>query len=423
MRILVGWENTEEADLLKLYLGVGDNGGDFVFLTISTLESAVDAARAEEAKKLAGRLREEMDGVRKLQESIIPHGLKTPPGYKLAARYEPSQVTVMGERPVVMAGGDYYDIFRPDDNTLIVLIGDASGHGLKACMSIMAMHTLVRMIMGNRYRDTGEFVAEINQRLCDNQIVQSDGGFITLLYAAIDTQTHTMTWTSAGHPLAQMHDLKTNTVTQIGSEADSGLPLAVAPDLEYPACKMVLPPDCRVLLYSDGLTDAFPQQQTAGAGHKAFGIEGLQRALRESPNGSVDEALDHLFKASHEFTGGSGLTTNRDNTVGHGTCWVVEAEKRLVITNQHVVLGHDTCKVAFPRCQSGNVLTNSGLYPQSDYIPGKVLARDSKRDLALVRLDRLPKGAKALVLAPKGIMSGQEIWAIGNSSMSGKVLN
>ena len=168
MRILVGWENTEEADLLKLYLGVGDNevevvqdpaklvelanrgdwsvallamalrptveeafvvfrevqealpgvpivlgirsnemlglprflnhglryyivrdnSGDFVFLTISTLESAVDAARAEEAKKLAGRLREEMDGVRKLQESIIPHGLKTPPGYKLAARYE-----------------------------------------------------------------------------------------------------------------------------------------------------------------------------------------------------------------------------------------------------------------------------------------------------------------------------------------------
>ena len=59
-------------------------------------------------------------------------------------------------------------------------------------------------------------------------------------------------------------------------------------------------------MYSDGLTDAFPQQQAAGTGHKAFGVEGLSRALRESPNGSVDEALDHLFKASHDFTGGSG---------------------------------------------------------------------------------------------------------------------
>src|SRR5262249_35485183 len=162
----------------------------------------VEARRADEARKLAERLREEMDGVRRLQESIIPQGLKPPPGYKIAARYEPSQVHVVGDRPVVMAGGDYYDVFCPDEHTMIVLRGDASGPGLKACMSIMAMHTLVRMIHGNYYRDTAAFVAEINQRLCDNSIVQSDGGFITMFYASIDTRDHTMTWTSAGHPLA-----------------------------------------------------------------------------------------------------------------------------------------------------------------------------------------------------------------------------
>src|SRR5439155_24515138 len=128
-------------------------------------------------------LREAMDGVRRLQESIIPHGVVAPAGYKIAARYEPAQMSVVGDRPVVMAGGDYYDMFRPDDRTLIALIGDASGHGLKACMSIMAMHTLVRMIPGDRYRATASFVSEINQRLCENSIVQSDGGFITLFYA------------------------------------------------------------------------------------------------------------------------------------------------------------------------------------------------------------------------------------------------
>src|SRR5262249_26452831 len=161
-------------------------------------------------RKLAERLREEMDGVRRLQESIIPHGLKPPPGYAVTARYEPSQVTVVGQQPVVMAGGDYYDIFCPDERTLVVLVRDASGHGLKACMSIMAMHTLVRMFRGDHYRDTAAFVAEINQRLSENSIVQSGGGFITLFYAAIDTLDHTMTWTSAGHPLALLHRLDTN---------------------------------------------------------------------------------------------------------------------------------------------------------------------------------------------------------------------
>jgi len=287
---------------LRFYL-VRDTGGDFVFLVLSCLESAVAAKRAAEARKLAERLREEMEGVRRLQESIIPQGLNPPPGYRIAARYEPSQVSVVGDRPVVLAGGDYYDIFRPDDRTLVVLIGDASGHGLKACMSIMAMHTLVRMIPGERYRDTSRFVAEINQRLCENSIVQSDGGFITLFYAAIDTIEHTMTWTSAGHPLAHMQLLTSNEVVQIGNDADGGLPLAVAPGVDYPAGKAQLPRGCRVLLYSDGLTDAFSQELP---GHRAFGVQGLREALLASRDADVDAALNHLFVASNQFTGGAG---------------------------------------------------------------------------------------------------------------------
>src|SRR5262249_50949440 len=109
-----------------------DAQGDFIFLLLSTLESAVQAARADQAQKLAEQLREEINGVRTLQEAIIPRGLRVPDGYRAAARYEPSQVSVVGGQPVVMAGGDYYDLFCPDGRSLIALIGDASGHGLKA---------------------------------------------------------------------------------------------------------------------------------------------------------------------------------------------------------------------------------------------------------------------------------------------------
>ena len=42
------------------------------------------------------------------------------------------------------------------------MLGDAAGHGVKACMSIMTMHTLVRMMRRHEYRDTAHFVAEIN---------------------------------------------------------------------------------------------------------------------------------------------------------------------------------------------------------------------------------------------------------------------
>jgi CheY-like chemotaxis protein len=213
---VVGVCDSEDTFQLARFISAGlrshvmrDAGGDFVFLLPQTLQSAVEAVRAEHDQKLAERLREEIDSVRKLQESIIPKNLFTPQGYGLAARYEPSQISVMGGRAVVMAGGDYYDVFSLDDEHLVILLGDASGHGMKACMSIMTMHTLVRMIRGKEYSNTAQFVFEINQRLCEQGVVTDEGGFITLLYAVLNPATNALQWTSAGHPLPMIHRVET----------------------------------------------------------------------------------------------------------------------------------------------------------------------------------------------------------------------
>jgi phosphoserine phosphatase RsbU/P len=288
---------------LRFYL-IRDERGDFVFLANSSLESAVAAVQADRTKQLAARLREEMDGVRRLQESIIPQGISMPPGYRIAARYEPAQMTIIGDTPMVMAGGDYYNVFRPDDRTLVVLIGDASGHGLKACMSIMAMHTLIRMLGGDRYRDTAAFVTEINNRLCENSIIQGGGGFITLFYAAIDTETHIMHWTTAGHPLPLLHMLESGEMRPIGDGSEGGMPLGVAGGMPYDSAQFTVPLNSRVLLYSDGLADSFPMNTSQG--HAAFGVSGICAALQACRSRSTDETLDHLFHESNAFTLGAG---------------------------------------------------------------------------------------------------------------------
>jgi serine phosphatase RsbU (regulator of sigma subunit) len=282
-----------------------DPQGDFIFLVLSTIESAIAALRAEEQRKLVEHLREEINGVRLLQEAIIPRGLKAPQGYRAVARYEPAQISMVGGHPVIMAGGDYYDLFCPSDHTVVALVGDASGHGLKACMSIMTMHTLVRMLGTTRFTDTAAFVTEINSMLCANSIMQSGGGFITLLYVAVDTQTHTVSWTSAGHPPALLHRLDSNEVTQVGSNADGGLPLGIADGTGYEALTFVMPPHSRLLLYSDGLTDALAPGGSEG-GAAAFGVKGIIESLRSCRERSLEEALNHLFDASNQFTGGQG---------------------------------------------------------------------------------------------------------------------
>ena len=309
--VVLGCRQTEMLNLprfmthgLRFYM-IRDDNGDFIFLALTSLESAVGAARADEQKKLASYLRDEMDGVRRMQESIIPKGLVPPPGYAITARYEPAQVQVVGEMPVVMAGGDYYDLFLPDKDHLALMVGDASGHGLKACMSIMAMHTLIRMFTGARYRETAKFVGEINQRLCENSIVQSGGGFITLFYTAIDTAAHVMHWTTAGHPLALMQNLKTNEVVAIGTDAEAGLPLGIYPDVEYSSSSMGIPSGSRVLIYSDGLTDALPPQ---GGPHSelAFGAQGVSKVMQACRDRDIEYTLNQLFEATSKFTGGIG---------------------------------------------------------------------------------------------------------------------
>src|SRR5580765_2038306 len=78
---------------------------------------------------------------------------------------------------------------------------------------------------------------------------------------------------------------------------------------------------------------------------------------------------------------------------GHGTGWVVDHEQRLVITNKHVVGTFDDANVVFPMFRDGSLVTAAGEYcriAEKLMVTGKVLARDDKRDLALIQLDKLP---------------------------------
>lgn len=281
---------------------IRDAAGDFIFLLLSTLESTWEAVRAERERLVSARLREEVESVRKLQESIIPNDLGCPQGYNIAARYEASQIRVVGERPVVLAGGDYYDVFLLDDSTAVLLLGDASGNGIKACMSIMTMHTLIRMIQRDRYRDTASFVSEVNRNLCHQQIVNGDGGFITLLFGILRADTHEFQWTSAGHPFPLLHQPRTDSIESLGGIGDGWLPLGIDENAQYEMSTTKIPRHSRLMLYTDGLETAFHNTD----GHRRFGREGIDRSLRSSSDHPVSAALAALFDDSTRFTKGTG---------------------------------------------------------------------------------------------------------------------
>ena len=284
---------------------IRDEAGDFMFLLHAILEGAVMQARAEQDRLLAEKLRREIESVRKLQETIIPHNIDCPEGYEIVARYESSQIQVMGGQPVTMAGGDYYDVFRVADDSVVMLVGDASGHGMKACMSIMTMHTLMRMIRGDDFRDTSRFVEYVNRQLCQQAVVNDEGGFITLLYGILNPLTHQLQWTSAGHPLPLLQHLETGAVEPLADLDAGGLPLGIYDDADYSVQTSTIPPNSRLVFYTDGLAEAFPPP-APGDEHREFGQEGLTDTLRDAAELPLPATLQRLFDASSAFTGGQG---------------------------------------------------------------------------------------------------------------------
>jgi sigma-B regulation protein RsbU (phosphoserine phosphatase) len=283
---------------------IRDEQGDYLFMLLAVLESAVEAVRALRDQQLIEKLREEIQAVRKLQESMIPAHIEAPSGCVIEARYEPSQIRVAGGKPVTMAGGDYYDVFNLDDNHVVLLVGDASGHGMKAAMCIMVMHTLVRMIRTQRYQNTAAFVTEINNQLCQHAVVTEEGGFITLCYGVLTLDTIELQWTSAGHPIPLVQDLTTGEIRALAKDTSAGLPLAIYPDIEYETYTSRLPDNYRLLFYTDGLHEAFPEHKATKTGE--FGLDGITRTLSARLHDSVNNAMKALFEESEAYTEGSG---------------------------------------------------------------------------------------------------------------------
>lgn len=278
-----------------------DPAKEYLFLLQTLLESALTARKAEQSRMLAEKLRSEVDSVRKLQESMIPRNMQAPPGYEIVARYEPSQIQVSGGQPVVLAGGDYYYAFQLSGNRLVFLVGDASGHGIKACMSIMGMHTLISQLQDALPHAPHDFVKHINRRLCNQNLVQDQEGFITLIYGVLENGQ--LRWTSAGHCMPLLQNLQTGEIVEAGDATrDGGLPLGIYEDADYDTVTTEIPPGHRLVVYTDGIIEAM----TNAGEHQQFGLAGVNRILDACRREPLTRALDELFRESQAFTRGSG---------------------------------------------------------------------------------------------------------------------
>ena len=202
-------------------------------------------------------------------------------------------VSVMASMtPAKEVGGDFYDYSLLGDEHVVIIVADVSGKGVPAALFMAMGTTLLRDHVGMvRYENisfSGE-VGEVNNLLCRH----NEGGlFITAWIGILNTKTGHLTYIDAGHnPPLLMHDGKFAYVP-LGKK---GLPLAAMEDFPYKKNELYLAPGDRLILYTDGVTEA---QDTKG---QLYGEDRFKKYAEDHKEEQQKQFIDGLLNELSSF--------------------------------------------------------------------------------------------------------------------------
>ena len=226
-------------------------------------------------------LQRELDIAARVQLSLLP---RTMP---LSETVEMTGIM----RPAKEVGGDFYDFFHLDQNHIGVVVADVSGKGVPAGLFMVMARTMIRTTARQFVEEPGRVLAIVNDFLEQNNAEEL---FVTVFYGVLDDRTGRFVFANGGHnpPILVGND------DASPLETTGGVALGMFDGLDYDDSQVDMEPGARLVLFSDGVTEAFNDSD------EAFGDERLRVTARTLPNrqGPEQDVRD-IVTAVDEFTG------------------------------------------------------------------------------------------------------------------------
>ena len=252
-----------------------DELSDDINSTVNTLKKYISEAEA--------RIDAELAFAKAIQHSALPSVF---PPYPNRKDFDIS-ATMHTAKEV---GGDFYDFYFVDDDTLAFLVADVSGKGIPAAMFMMTSKTLLKS-----YAETGMSVEEVftdaNEKLCEGN---EAGMFVTAWMGLLNTKTGLVTFANAGHnpPIVKHSDgsfsyLKTR----------PGFVLAGMEGIRYRKNEYQLEKGDVIFLYTDGVTEAM------NSANELYGEDRLIKVLERNADSDTQRICDAVKADVDSFVG------------------------------------------------------------------------------------------------------------------------
>jgi len=223
------------------------------------------------------RQEQELEQAREIQQSLLPKEIPQVPGFEIDGAWEPARVV----------GGDYFDVIRLSETKLGICIADVVGKGVSAALLMADVQATVRAFARESMSP-----AALCSRL--NLVLSASigtGRFVTFFYAVLDADSHSMRYTNAGHPLPILLHADGET----GELENGGAVLGVFPDWRYEDSFLQFAPGDRLLLFTDGITEAGPSDA------EEFGEKRLVASARGNIAGSACEIKAGILAEAKKF--------------------------------------------------------------------------------------------------------------------------
>ncbi len=228
------------------------------------------------------QLQRSLEIARDIQQNLLPSESPKADGFDIAGFCEPADET----------GGDTYDFLQLPDGRWMLVIADASGHGIGPAMVIAETRAMLRAV-SMQASHIEKIMPTVNNLLT---VDLDDGRFVTCFFGLLDPDENRLLYCSAGHGPMLFYGKKQDKFERVSATT---LPLGIMEDIDFETVVQhdFAPGDFAVIT-TDGIFEAVNK-----AGDQ-FGIDRMKETLKRDSGLPAEKMVSNLCHAVDEFTAG-----------------------------------------------------------------------------------------------------------------------
>ena len=232
------------------------------------------------------RMERELQLAREIQTTFLPDKLPELPGWDIGVRWQPAR----------QVGGDFYDLLILADDQIGFVIADVADKGMPAALFMTLIRTLIRAAARDQISPAA-VLKQVNELLIPDS---KHGMFVTVFYGVFSLKSGKLIYANAGHnpPVVR----RQNQQDELVELTRTTIALGIFDNIVVDERELVITPGDWILLYTDGVTEAF------SAKDELFGTKRLFELLENYNMISSDDLLEKILDSVNEFITGVDLS-------------------------------------------------------------------------------------------------------------------